>query len=256
MPRPGHHPWSGHPNNIWENNITSNFENLNLRYNLFDAHLFWVVYRDRNPWWKETELWRLFKWNLKLVHVGTESGILLTMDHVAGTKFNGLFSITQNNPWRSFIVTTNMVLINQISCSCIFQSTLCLHKTTKVFNIVMPFIHQYLKNIGINSTITNLCLLVPSHSNGWSASETLAFSPKAATAASNPRASSVGNRNDGLSSWHLGSRPTVAEDIYPVVRSLMTKPLGHLIHLILSFLQIKSQETPKDIQIHLQNGTI
>jgi len=113
-----------------------------------------------------------------------------------------------------------------------------------------------IKNIDINSTITNLCLLVPSHSNGWSASETLAFSPKAATAASNPRASSVGNRKDGLSSWHLGSRPTVAEDSYPVVRSLMTKPLGHLIHSILSFLQIKSQETPKDIKVHLQNDTI
>jgi len=42
---------------------------------LFDGHLFWVVYRDRNPWWKETEVLKLFKWNLKFVHAGTGSGI-------------------------------------------------------------------------------------------------------------------------------------------------------------------------------------
>ena len=146
MPCPAIPPWSDHPNNIWWNNTTSNFENLTLWYNLFDAHLFWVVYRERKPWWKETEVWRLFKWNLKFVHVGTESGILLTMDHayfsVKGTRFNGLHSFTQNNPGQSFTVSTNMVLIKQISCSCVFQSTLYLHKTTKVFNIVMPFIHQ------------------------------------------------------------------------------------------------------------------
>ena len=50
-----------------------------------------------------------------------------------------------------------------------------------------------------------LCLRVPSQSNGWSASLTLAFKPNAATAASKPSLSSAGER---LMCWmeRLGGR--------------------------------------------------
>lgn len=111
-------PWYDHPSCILWATVpvilkTLPWGKFYLMHSCPDMHTkteHWV-YTDRHPWWKGTQVWRLFKKkNLKLVHVGTESGILLTTDpaclSVLGSMFNGLHSFTQNSPWIRFNVTT------------------------------------------------------------------------------------------------------------------------------------------------------